>query len=69
MKAKKDRVYKEAPTLPSLVPPWLAAILSAVIPGLGQALGRAIKRGIIIFTSFANSCRVADLAFSSCCTS
>ena len=53
MKAKKDRVYKEAPTLPSLIPPWLAAILSAVIPGLGQALGRALKRGIIIFTSFA----------------
>ena len=52
MKAKNQKIYKEEPSLPSLVPPWLAAVLSAIIPGLGQALGRAVKRGIIIFASF-----------------
>jgi phosphonate transport system permease protein len=51
MKAKKQKTYQEKPNLPSLVSPWLAAVLSAVIPGLGQALARAIKRGIIIFAS------------------
>jgi phosphonate transport system permease protein len=54
MKAKKQKIYKEEPSLPSLVQPWLAAVFSAIIPGLGQALGRAIKRGIIIFASFAS---------------
>ncbi|MBS1249721.1 MAG: Phosphate-import permease protein PhnE [Chloroflexi bacterium] len=37
---------------PSLVPPYLAAILSALIPGLGQALARAMRRGIILLSSF-----------------
>lgn len=54
MKAREHKIYKEEPTLPSLVPPWLAALISAIIPGLGQALGRAIKRGIVIFASFAS---------------
>ncbi|MEA3328016.1 MAG: ABC transporter permease subunit, partial [Chloroflexota bacterium] len=54
MKAKKNQVYKEESRLPSLVPPWIAAILSAIIPGLGQVLGRAIQRGIIIFFSFVS---------------
>ncbi len=52
MKSKKKQVYKAEPNLPSLVPPWLAAILSAIIPGLGQALARAVQRGIVIFISF-----------------
>lgn len=52
MKARKQKIYQEEPTLPSLVPPWLAALISAIIPGLGQALGRAVKKGIIIFASF-----------------
>lgn len=38
---------------PSLVPPWLAAILSALAPGLGQAMARAVRRGIILLSSFA----------------
>jgi len=37
---------------PSLVPPYLAAILSAIIPGLGQALAKTVRRGIIFFASF-----------------
>ncbi len=48
----KSKVYKEEPNLPSLVPPWLAALLSAIIPGLGQALARAVQRGLVIFFSF-----------------
>ena len=35
----------------SLVSPWLAAVLSAVIPGLGQALAREWKRGLLLFAS------------------
>lgn len=54
MKAKKNKVYQEKPALPSLVPPWLAALLSAIIPGLGQALARAINRGLVIFFSFVS---------------
>ncbi len=37
---------------PSLVPPFLAAILSALIPGLGQMLARAVRRGFILLFSF-----------------
>ncbi len=54
MKAKKNKVYQEESQLPSLVPPWLAAILSAFIPGLGQALARKLQRGLILFASFAS---------------
>lgn len=52
MKAKKDLEYKEKPQLPSFVPPWLAAVLSAIVPGLGQVLARALQRGLVIFFSF-----------------
>lgn len=37
---------------PSLVSPFLAAILSLIIPGLGQILARTIRRGMIILFSF-----------------
>ena len=37
---------------PSLVSPFLAAILSLIIPGLGQILARTIRRGMIIMFSF-----------------
>lgn len=53
MKAKRDRTYQEKPNKPSLVAPWLAAVLSAVLPGLGQALARKLRRGILLFFSFA----------------
>jgi phosphonate transport system permease protein len=52
MKARKQGIYKEKSLKPSLVAPWLAAVLSAIIPGLGQALAREIQRGIVLFTSF-----------------
>jgi phosphonate transport system permease protein len=36
---------------PSLVPPWLAALASLLIPGLGQGLAREIRRGVILFST------------------
>ena len=51
MKASKDKVYQEKVIKPGLVPPWVAALLSFGIPGLGQALSRAVRKGIIIFIS------------------
>lgn len=54
MKSKKKQVYQPKPNLPSLVSPWLAGLLSALIPGLGQALARQVRRGILIFFSFAS---------------
>jgi phosphonate transport system permease protein len=39
------------PELPPLVPPWAAALASLVIPGLGQALARAVWRGFLILAS------------------
>jgi phosphonate transport system permease protein len=38
---------------PSLVPPAVAAILSLIIPGLGQILARTIRRGLLLLFSFA----------------
>jgi len=54
MKSKKSQIYKPESTLPSLVPPWLAGVLSALVPGLGQALAREVRRGILIFVSLAS---------------
>jgi phosphonate transport system permease protein len=54
MKSKKNQIYKPESTLPSLVPPWVAGILSAIMPGLGQALAREVRRGILILFSFAS---------------
>jgi phosphonate transport system permease protein len=54
MKVKSNKIYREASTQPSIVPPWLAALLSAIIPGLGQALARAVNRALVIFFSFAS---------------
>ena len=51
--AKRQKSYEEKPLKPSLVPPWLAALFSAAIPGLGQALARKVQRGIILFFSSA----------------
>jgi phosphonate transport system permease protein len=38
---------------PSLVPAPLAGLASLVIPGLGQALARSLRRGLILFFSFS----------------
>ena len=53
MKARKKIVYQEKEYKPSLVAPWLAAVFSAIIPGLGQAFARMVRRAILIFFSFA----------------
>ncbi len=37
---------------PSLVPPAVAALLSLLIPGLGQMLARSVRRGLIILFSY-----------------
>ena len=47
----KKREKKQNPDLPSLVPPWAAALLSLLVPGLGQALARSVRRGILILGS------------------
>lgn len=39
----------------SLLPPIINAILSALVPGLGQAFAREVKRGLILFMSFLTS--------------
>ncbi len=52
MKSTRNKPYQEESNLPSIVPPWAAAVASAIIPGLGQALARAVRRGLIIFFSF-----------------
>jgi phosphonate transport system permease protein len=38
---------------PSRIPAPLAAVASALLPGLGQILGRSIQRGILLLASFA----------------
>jgi len=36
----------------SKVPPFLTALISLVIPGLGQIVGKAVRRGIVLLVSF-----------------
>ncbi len=36
----------------SFVPGWLAALLSIILPGLGQILAGAFRRGLLVFFSF-----------------
>jgi phosphonate transport system permease protein len=47
------RSRRGEPRKPSLVPPYLASILSIIVPGLGHALARALQRGILFFLSSA----------------
>ena len=49
------KTYKKEEYKPSLVPPILSGIISALIPGLGQILARKTKRGIIILVSMVTS--------------
>ncbi|NBC29961.1 MAG: phosphonate ABC transporter, permease protein PhnE [Spirochaetes bacterium] len=39
----------------SLVSPWLAAVISAVIPGVGQLFARQVQRGLLIFAAFGTA--------------
>jgi len=47
----KKKTGIPAPELPSLVPPWAAALASVAVPGLGQALARSVWRGVLILAS------------------
>ncbi len=51
MNRNSERRGQEAAGRPSLVPPPLAGVVSLVIPGLGQALARAGRRGLLLFLS------------------
>jgi phosphonate transport system permease protein len=53
MKVRRKPAYQEKEIKPALVPPGIAALLSAIVPGLGQILSRAVRRGVILFFSFA----------------
>ena len=55
MKNRKSSTKKQEIIKPSLLPPILNALLSTVIPGLGQAFAREVKRGLILFMSFITS--------------
>jgi hypothetical protein len=50
-KRKRTAKYNDEPMLPSLVSPPLAALSSALIPGLGQLLARSIRRGLLLLFS------------------
>jgi phosphonate transport system permease protein len=51
----QSRKVISKPQKESLVPPVVAAILSAIIPGLGQILAGVVNRGLIIMGSFITS--------------
>ena len=48
----KTEKTQEKELRPSLVPPFLAALISVFIPGLGQVLARAYRRGFVLLGSF-----------------
>jgi phosphonate transport system permease protein len=45
---------RNVPPRKSLVPAPVAALLSAILPGLGQTLAGAVQRGVLIFLSFVS---------------
>jgi phosphonate transport system permease protein len=49
---RKRRPQQKEIRQESLVSPFIASLASAVVPGLGQGLARAVRRGLIIFFSF-----------------
>lgn len=51
---KKDPRDQFIEKKPSLVPPFVAAVLSAILPGLGQFLARSYRKGLILFFSFVS---------------
>lgn len=51
----QSRKVISKPQKESLVPPFVAAIASAILPGLGQILARVVNRGLIIMGSFITS--------------
>lgn len=51
MSSKKNPSMHEE-LKPSLVPPFVAVIFSLILPGLGQILARAYRRGLVLAGSF-----------------
>lgn len=51
----KNNKQSEKNKKPSLVSPLVAAITSAIIPGLGQTLAREWKRGLLVFGSMGTT--------------
>ncbi len=49
------KTYKKEEQKPSLVSPIIAAILSAILPGLGQIFARKSRRGMVILVSTGTS--------------
>jgi phosphonate transport system permease protein len=52
---KSRRPISEEPPRPSRIPPVAAALLSAVIPGLGQMIAGQTRRGLLLLASFVSS--------------
>jgi len=50
-----NEIPLEEERLPSLVPPYIAALFSLLIPGVGQIFGRAYQRGFVLLGSFITS--------------
>ena len=42
------------PTAPGWLSPWLAGVLSLVIPGLGQMVAGQVRRGVVLLASLAS---------------
>ncbi len=51
MRNAKDRKRPSQSARPPLVSPWVAAVASLLVPGLGQALDRLVWRGVLVFGS------------------
>ncbi|MFP4343212.1 MAG: phosphonate ABC transporter, permease protein PhnE [Anaerolineales bacterium] len=63
----EDRFTRKPKLPPSFVPPPVAALLSLIVPGLGQLLARQLQRGLLLFGSVASiigllAWRAVDLA-------
>ena len=52
---RKRPFQKDTEARPSLVGPSVAALLSLIVPGLGQLLAGAIRRGLLLFFSLGSS--------------
>jgi phosphonate transport system permease protein len=52
-KEKDPRIQMAEDIKPGFVPPFVAAIASAIIPGLGQFLSRSFRKGLVLLFSFA----------------
>jgi len=52
METKNSTIIQEEEIEPSLVPPFLAIVISAVVPGLGHTFTRHVRRGLTLMMGF-----------------